>query len=208
MYKTISQTGEFEQVINKSTFIACAFHIETEEEAQALIQKEKKKYPDARHCCWAYVLGEKKDIMRYADDGEPQGTAGQPILQVLVKKDITNTLVTVTRYFGGILLGAGGLTRAYSSSATGAVDATGVKTMLMSKKTCVSVDYTTFSRIEKSLRASDYILIENIEYLQEVNLYLTVKEEDFQKLYDYFIQVTNGKSEVIELEKLYLPWEE
>lgn len=208
MYKTISQTGEFEQVINKSTFIACAFHIETEEEAQALILKEKKKYPDARHCCWAYVLGEKKDIMRYADDGEPQGTAGQPILQVLVKKDITNTLVTVTRYFGGILLGAGGLTRAYSSSATGAVDSTGVKTMLMSKKTCVSVDYTTFSRIEKSLRASDYILIENIEYLQEVNLSLTVKEEDFQKLSDYFIQVTNGKSEVIELEKLYLPWEE
>lgn len=206
MYKTISQTGEFEQVINKSTFIACAFHIDTEEEAQALISKEKKKYPDARHCCWAYVLGEKKDVMRYSDDGEPQGTAGQPILQVLVKKDITNVLVTVTRYFGGVLLGAGGLTRAYSSSATGAVDATCIKIMLMSKKTCVSVDYTTYSRIEKSLRSCDYILIENIQYLQEVNLYLTVKEEDFQKLYNYFIQVTNGKSQVIELEKLYLPW--
>lgn len=208
MYKTISQTGEFEQVINKSTFIACAFHIETEEEAQAFILKEKKKYPDARHCCWAYVLGDKKDVMRYSDDGEPQGTAGQPILQVLVKKDITNVLVTVTRYFGGILLGAGGLTRAYSSSATGVLDSTGIKIMLMSKRTKVSVDYTTFSRIEKALRASDYILIENIEYLQDVNLYLTVKEEAFQKLYDYFVQVTNGKSEVKELKKLYLPWEE
>lgn len=208
MYKTISQKGEFEQVINKSTFIACAFNIESEEEAQEYILKEKKKYPDARHCCWAYVIGDKKDVMRYADDGEPQGTAGQPILQVLQKKDITNVLVTVTRYFGGILLGAGGLTRAYSSSAAGAVDNTGVKIMIMSKRTCASVDYTTFSRIEKSLRASDYILIENIEYLDKVNLYLTVKEEDFQKLSDYFVQVTNGKEEVIELEKLYLPWEE
>lgn len=207
MYKTISQNGEFEQVINKSTFIACAFHIESEEEAQTFILKEKKKYPDARHCCWAYVLGDKKGIMRYADDGEPQGTAGQPILQVLVKKDITNVLVTVTRYFGGILLGAGGLTRAYSSSAAGAVDATGVKTMIMSKKTCVSLDYPTFSRLEKTLRASDYILIENIVYLDKVKLYLTVKEDDFQKLSDYFIQVTNGKTEVEEIEKLYLPWE-
>ena len=82
MYKTISDIGEFEQVINKSTFIACAFPIGSEEEAQKFIQQEKKKYPDARHCCWAYVLGEKKDVMRYADDGEPQGTAGQPILAV------------------------------------------------------------------------------------------------------------------------------
>ncbi len=208
MYKTISDIGEFEQVINKSTFIACAFHVESEEEAQAFILKEKKKYPDARHCCWAYVLGDKKDIMRYADDGEPQGTAGQPILQVLVKKDITNVLVTVTRYFGGILLGAGGLTRAYSSSASGAVDATGIKTMIMSKRTIASVDYTTFSRIEKTLRASDYILIENIEYLDKVNLFLTVKEDDFEKLSDYFVQITGGKTEVEEIEKLYLPWSE
>ncbi len=208
MYKTIAEKGEFEQVINKSTFIACAFHIESEEEAQEYILKEKKKYPDARHCCWAYLLGDKKDIMRYADDGEPQGTAGQPILQVLVKKDITNVLVTVTRYFGGILLGAGGLTRAYSSSAAGAVDATGIKTMIMSKKALVSVDYTTFSRIEKTLRASDYILIENIEYLDKVNLYLTVKEDDFEKLSDYFVQVTGGKTEAQEIEKLYLPWNE
>jgi len=208
MYKTIAEKGEFEQVINKSTFIACAFHIESEEEAQEYILKEKKKYPDARHCCWAYLLGDKKDIMRYADDGEPQGTAGQPILQVLVKKDITNVLVTVTRYFGGILLGAGGLTRAYSSSAAGAVDATGIKTMIMSKKVLVSVDYTTFSRIEKTLRASDYILIENIEYLDKVNLYLTVKEDDFEKLSDYFVQVTGGKTEAQEIEKLYLPWSE
>ncbi len=206
MYKTISDIGEFEQVINKSTFIACAFPISSEDEAQKFIQQEKKKYPDARHCCWAYVLGEKKDVMRYADDGEPQGTAGQPILQVLVKKDITNVLVTVTRYFGGILLGAGGLTRAYSSSATGAVDNTGVKTMLLSQKTSVQLDYTTFSRLEKNLRASSYMIIENIEYLESVRLYLTVKEEDVERLKDYFTQATGGKVKVESIEKLYLPW--
>ena len=206
MYKTISDIGEFEQVINKSTFIACAFPIKDEEEAQDFIRQEKKKYPDARHCCWAYILGEKKDVMRYADDGEPQGTAGQPILQALVKKDITNVLVTVTRYFGGILLGAGGLTRAYSSSAAGAVDSTGVKTMLLSQKTSVQLDYTAFSRLEKNLRASDYIIIENIEYLENVRLYLTVKEEDLFRLQDYFTQATGGKAQVEKIEKLYLPW--
>lgn len=207
MYKTISQTGEFEQVINKSTFIACAFHVENEEEAQALIQKEKKKYPDARHCCWAYILGEKKDAMRYSDDGEPQGTAGQPILQVLQKKDITNVLVTVTRYFGGVLLGAGGLTRAYSSSSAGAVEMTGIKTMVMSSRFTVKLDYTAFSRLEKSLRGSEYIMIDNIEYLESVILHLTVKENDGDRLRDQFVQATGGKAVPELKEKLYLPWE-
>jgi uncharacterized YigZ family protein len=206
MYKTIAQTGEFEQVINKSTFIASAVHVESEAEAQEFIQKEKKKYPDARHCCWAYVLGAKKDAMRYADDGEPQGTAGQPILQVIEKKDITNVLVTVTRYFGGILLGAGGLTRAYSSSAAGAIDATGIKTMIMSQRFLVKIDYTTFARLEKALRASDYIITDSIDYLENVILHLTVKEEDSLKLTDYFTQATAGKAQITEDEKLYLPW--
>ena len=206
MYKTISQIGEFEQVINKSTFIGTAFPISSEEEANAFIQQERKKYPDARHVCWAYVLGQKKDIMRYSDDGEPQGTAGQPILQVLVKKDITNVLVTVTRYFGGILLGAGGLTRAYSSSSVGAVDNAGVKVMMLSSISQVTLDYTTYNRLQKTIENSDYIIVKNIEYGENVTLTLTVKAEDFEKLSDYFIQSTGAKSKVSEIEKLYLPW--
>lgn len=206
MYKTISQIGEFEQVINKSTFIATAFPVLSEEEATAYIQAERKKHPDARHVCWAYVLGEKKDIMRYSDDGEPQGTAGQPILQVLVKKDITNVLVTVTRYFGGILLGAGGLTRAYSSSSVGAVDNAGVKVMMLSSVSQISLDYTTYNRLQKNIENSDYIIVKNIAYGENVTLTLIVKEEDFEKLSDYFIQSTGAKSKVCEIEKLYLPW--
>ncbi len=206
MYKTISQLGESEQVINKSTFLSCAFPISSEEEANAFIQKERKKHPDARHVCWAYIIGEKKDIMRYSDDGEPQGTAGQPILQVLVKKDITNVLVTVTRYFGGILLGAGGLTRAYSSSCASAIDNAGVKVMMLSSISQVTLDYTTYNRLQKNIANSDYIIVKNIEYGENVTLTLTVKEEDFIKLSDYFIQSTGGKAEATEIEKLYLPW--
>lgn len=206
MYKTISQNGEFEQEINKSTFLATAFHIESEEDALRFIQAEKKKHPDARHVCWAYLLGEKKDVMRYSDDGEPQGTAGQPILQVLIKKDITNVLVIVTRYFGGILLGAGGLTRAYSSSCTGAVDVAGVKTLILSKIAEVQLDYTTFNRLQKAIEKSDYILIDNIEYSENVILRLIVKEEDFNKLCDFITQSTGGKAEAIETEKIFLPW--
>ncbi len=206
MYKTISEKGEFEQVINKSTFIGTAYHIESEEDALKYIQAQKKKHPDARHVCWAYVLGEKKDAMRYSDDGEPQGTAGQPILQVLVKKDITNVLVLVTRYFGGILLGAGGLTRAYSSTCTGAVDLAGIKTMVLSSVAKVTLDYTTFNRLLKAIEKSDYIIINNIEYGENVTLTLIVKEEDFIKLSDFICQSTGSKFEAHEEEKMFLPW--
>jgi uncharacterized YigZ family protein len=206
MYKTISEIGEAEQVINKSSFIATAFPISCEEDAVKFIQAERKKHPDARHVCWAYILGEKKDIMRYSDDGEPQGTAGQPILQVLVKKDITNVLVTVTRYFGGILLGAGGLTRAYSSSCVSAIDNTGVKTMVLSSICEIVLDYTTYNRLQKTIENSDYIIVKNIAYGENVTLTLTVKQEDFEKLSDYFIQSTGGKAKVIETEKIFLPW--
>ncbi len=207
MYKTISCQGDFEQVINKSTFIAKAFFVENEQQAAELIQKEKKAYPDARHCCWAYVLGADKGAMRYSDDGEPQGTAGQPILQVLIKKDITNVLVTVTRYFGGILLGAGGLTRAYSSSAAGAVDNAGIKTMVPSIKGQISLDYTTYSRLESTIKKDVRILIENIEYSDTVNLFLAVKEEDFDAVCLFFTEKTLGKAEFSKSEELFLPWE-
>ncbi len=206
MYKTIAETGEFEQVINKSTFIARAFAVESPEEAAQIVQAERKRYPDARHCCWAYVLGEDKSNLRYSDDSEPQGTAGQPILQVILKKDITNVLVTVTRYFGGILLGAGGLTRAYSSSAAGAIDATGIKTMVMSVKAKVSLEYTAFSKIQNVIEKSEYIKCENIEYLENVTLHLIVKLEDFPRLTADFTQLTLGKALPMEKEKLFLPW--
>ena len=208
MYKTVSDTGSFQQVINKSTFIASCFHVESEEEISEILLKEKKKYPDARHCCWAYVLGEKMDVLRYSDDGEPQGTAGQPILQVLVKKNITNVLVTVTRYFGGILLGAGGLTRAYSSSASGAVDECGIRTMMMSSRMLAELEYATHSRLEKAIAKSDYIRVENIEYAEKVRLFLSVKAEDEEKLTLFLTEATGGKEIPVCLERLFMPWED
>ncbi len=119
-YKTIYENGEGEVIEKKSRFIAIAAPVQSEEEATAFVESIRKKYWDARHHCYAYILGEKKEIRRMSDDGEPTGTAGKPILDLIEGGDLTNTIIVVTRYFGGTLLGTGGLARAYSSAARAA----------------------------------------------------------------------------------------
>ena len=116
-YKTIATSETVEIIEKKSKFIAHVFPVQTQEEAEGHIQKLKKQYWDAAHNCYAYQLGEKSEIQRFSDDGEPQGTAGKPILEVLKGENLTNVLVVVTRYFGGTLLGTGGLVRAYGRTA-------------------------------------------------------------------------------------------
>ena len=118
------QNAESEFTEKRSRFITHLYKVETEAEARARIEEMKKKYYDARHNCWCYLLG--STVVRYSDDGEPQGTAGQPMLAVLQRENVTNAVCVVTRYFGGILLGAGGLTRAYGKSARDALAAAGV----------------------------------------------------------------------------------
>ena len=112
-YKEIYEGGSDEVVEKKSRFIATVFPVKTEEEAVAIIEETKKKYWDARHNCFAYVIGSKNELQRFSDDGEPSGTAGKPILDVLTGEGVHNALIIVTRYFGGTLLGTGGLVRAY-----------------------------------------------------------------------------------------------
>ena len=128
-YRTICQPGEVEHIIKKSRFIGAAYPVQTVEEALSLLETIRKRYWDATHNCYAYIIGENGEQKRFSDDGEPQGTAGMPMLDVLQKKDVTNLLVVVTRYFGGTLLGAGGLVRAYAGAAGAAVDAAGVTVM-------------------------------------------------------------------------------
>ena len=115
-YCAVYEGGQGEIVEKKSRFIATVLPIETEEEALEFIAKMKKKYWDARHNCYAYVIGERQELQRCSDDGEPNGTAGRPMLDVLLHEDIHNTVVVVTRYFGGVLLGTGGLVRAYQKA--------------------------------------------------------------------------------------------
>ena len=121
-YLIVEAPGNSEIVEKKSRFIAHVFSVETEEQAIDYIEKIKKKYWDARHNCFAFVVGKNNEIQRFSDDGEPQGTAGKPILEVLINKNVRNTLIVVTRYFGGILLGTGGLVRAYSDATQKAIE--------------------------------------------------------------------------------------
>ena len=207
MYRTVSKAGEFSQTINKSRFIAVVSHIESESDARALIEKEKKKYPDARHCCWAYILGENSENMRYGDDGEPQGTAGLPMLEVLKKKNITNVLVTVTRYFGGILLGTGALTRAYSSSCAGAAENAAIATMLLCKTVTVTLDYPLFSRLKLPIEKFDGAKCENTEFGQNVTVTLTVKSDKCDEFCGFLTQLSGGRAQMLSGEPFFFPWE-
>ena len=149
-YFVPTQAAQAEFVEKKSRFIGSIFIVETEEEARARIEEVKKKHYDARHNCWAFRL-RTGSVERYSDDGEPQGTAGQPILNVFQREEVTNVLCVVTRYFGGILLGAGGLTRAYAKSAKDALDTSGVS--VVRPWTVVEVDcpYSLFERVKLEL---------------------------------------------------------
>ena len=138
--------SETEFVEKRSRFIGHVQPVETEEDARAFIEQMKKRYHDARHNCWCYLLREG-GVVRYSDDGEPQGTAGQPMLGVFEKEGVTNLVCVVTRYFGGILLGAGGLVRAYTRSAKDALDAAGVSVVRRWVRVLVPCSYSLFERV-------------------------------------------------------------
>ena len=147
-YKTLVSRADAEFIINKSRFIGHGKPVETEEEALAFLAEMREAYKDATHNCYAYIVGANMGVMRYSDDGEPGGTAGMPIIEVLKARGVTNCCVVVTRYFGGVLLGAGGLVRAYSRGAAEAVNACGVGVMHPTLRALVDVPYPLLSRVE------------------------------------------------------------
>ena len=149
--------GESEFVEKRSRFISHIWRVETEAEARAHIEEMKKKYYDARHNCWYYLLKEG-NVVRYSDDGEPQGTAGQPMLNVFQREDVTNVCCVVTRYFGGILLGAGGLTRAYTKGAKDALDTVGIARMSLWTLWDVPCTYPLFERVKLDILACDGVV--------------------------------------------------
>lgn len=146
-YRMPWQNGESEFVEKRSRFISKVWKVTTEDEAKAVIAGRKKEYYDARHNCWCYIINDG-GIVRYSDDGEPQGTAGQPMLNVFQRQDITNMCCVVTRYFGGILLGAGGLTRAYSKGAADAMLDAGICEMKLWSVWLLSCPYGLFERVK------------------------------------------------------------
>ncbi|MBM7606256.1 putative YigZ family protein [Metabacillus crassostreae] len=202
-YYTVKGYGEHEIIIQKSRFICYTQRATTEEEAISFIQKIKKQHHDANHNCSAYLIGEHNSIQKANDDGEPSGTAGVPMLEVLKKKNLKDTVVVVTRYFGGIKLGGGGLIRAYGKSVSEGLQAAGIVERKLMRVMHTKIDYTWLGKVENELRSSTYLLKE-IHYLNDVEVEAYVEEEKKQAFSEWMTELTNGKSEISEGDVTYL----
>ncbi len=202
-YRTILNSGEDEIIIEKSKFIGYTAPISTEEEALEFIKALKTKHWDANHNVHAYVVGYKNEIQRYSDDGEPSGTAGIPVLEVIKKENLRNVVVVVTRYFGGIKLGAGGLVRAYTKGAKIGLEAGQMITKRMYRLIEVKVDYTLLGKLQNEILQQDYFIKETI-YEDAVNFLIYVKNNEVEKFKEQITNWTNARGHIIEGEDEYL----
>ena len=192
--------GEDEFVEKKSRFIGRVWCVETEEEALARIQEMKKQHYDASHNCWAYVI--KDGPMRFSDDGEPGGTAGNPMMQVLQREELFNVVCVVTRYFGGVLLGAGGLVRAYTKGAKIAINAAGKSMKRVWTVLYVPCPYTFYERVKLEVEAFGGVL-RDTQFGAEVELEILIAEGQTQAFMDKLTDMTAGTVEGLETGKEY-----
>ena len=194
-YRVVYEGGEGEIVEKKSRFIATVRPIETEEEAVAFVNEMKKKYWDARHNCSAFVIGSRQEVTRCSDDGEPAQTAGRPMLDVLLREGITNVAVVVTRYFGGVLLGTGGLVRAYQSATQAGLAASKIIEKRQGKKLIIHTDDNGLGKLQY-LFGQQKTAILDTEYAADVVLTILVPVEQKDFLYKEIIEQTNGTAQM------------
>lgn len=211
LYKTVRKQAEAVQVIDKSRFIAHVCPVESREEADAFLAEIREKYKDATHNVPAMVIGDKSQIQWASDDGEPQGTSGAPMVQMMVKEGLTNLIVVVTRYFGGIKLGTGGLVRAYTSSAKLGLEAAGVCSVREMAELTVKIDYPYLAKIqnmaseqldlEEADRGGEENLsnfrIANIQYTDKIEMKIQTFPGSLTNVELLFQNITSGKAEVI-----------
>ena len=195
------QEAETEMIEKRSRFIGHVWRVESEEEARLLIEATKKKYHDARHNCWCYVIREG-NILRYSDDGEPQGTAGQPMLNVFLREEITNVCCVVTRYFGGILLGAGGLTRAYGGTAKLALNEAGISRMRLWATLAVPCDYSLYERMKITVEQSGGIITDT-DFGADIVMTVTLPAEDVDAFCEQVTELSAGSIEPLLIEKVF-----
>lgn len=203
-YRTVFSYGEADFIINKSRFIGYANHIKTEEEALDFIEEISTKHRDATHNVYAYVVGENSNIQRFSDDGEPSGTAGIPALEVIKKEDLRNVVVVVTRYFGGIHLGAGGLIRAYTKGAKIGLDAAKIVDMVVHQELGIKVDYNLYGKIENFLLANEYI-VDEVTFDTSVNISIFVDREELDRFIKTITDLSSGNIEIKKLDLVHLP---
>lgn len=194
-YLTVKGYGESEIVISKSRFLTYIERAETEEDAISFIDGIKKLHHNATHNCSAYIIGEHDHIQKANDDGEPSGTAGVPMLEVLKKRGLKDTVVVVTRYFGGIKLGGGGLIRAYGKATTEGLIAAQVVERKLHHFMKVAIDYTWLGKVENEIRSSSYTL-EEIRYLEGVEIIVSVLKEEEEQFRSWITELTNGQASI------------
>ena len=192
--------GQAEFTEKKSRFIGQVWPVSTEEEARARIDAVKKQYHDARHNCWCYLL--RDGTLRYSDDGEPQGTAGQPMLEVFTREGITDAVCVVTRYFGGILLGTGGLARAYTKGAKDALIAAGVSVERLWDRILVACGYSLFERIRLETEKAGGV-VEDTEFGADVTLTVLTPETATKDYLARLVELSNGQVEGERLEQVF-----
>ena len=192
-YRIPSGTGEAEYDEKRSRFLAYLKPVDTEEEARAFIQEIKKKHYDARHNCWCYII--RGETERYSDDGEPQGTAGIPMLEMFRHEEINNFVCVVTRYFGGTLLGTGGLVRAYTRAASDALKDAGVSLVCRWVKAGFTCPYSMMERLKQELSSRGGV-ISDLNYGAEVSFRVLVPEDSFKSFYTGITDASNGSVSV------------
>lgn len=200
-YYTISKPASDSFIEKKSEFIGYIAPVKTNDEAVAFINEIKAMHRKARHNVYAYILRED-NISRYSDDGEPQGTAGVPVLEVLQKRGLTDVCVVVTRYFGGILLGGGGLLRAYSHAASIACDAAHIMDMRLCHRLTIKTDYNLYGKINYILPNFDVITV-NCDFADAVTLEILVMSDKLEALRKELTEVTNNSAKVTDCGELY-----
>lgn len=197
--------SETELVEKRSRFLGRVWRVSSEEEARARIEETKKRHYDARHNCWCYVI--KDGPVRYSDDGEPQGTAGQPMLGVFQKEGVVNVCCVVTRYFGGVLLGAGGLVRAYTQSAKDALDAAGISVVRRWVAMEIPCTYAQLESIRREVENACGV-VENVDYGADVVLSALLPEEGAADFAAHLLDVSAGTVEALEAGEQFrdVPW--
>ena len=195
----IVKTGKSEVIIKKSRFLGTAMDVSSEEQAREVVAAIRKEHYSARHVCYAYSIGEKNPVLKFSDDGEPGGTAGKPILDVIQNSGISDILVVVVRYFGGVLLGTGGLVRAYSESAVKAVEDAEKKVICLSRIYDVTVDYGDFDKVKYLIESEEGTAME-VSYTDKVVIRLTVPDKSADSMEKKISEKTAGRSVISYIE--------
>lgn len=201
-YRTVRGPGSREIVIRKSRFIGHVMPVKNEEEAVQFIEDIKKQHWNATHNCSAFMIGERDEIQRQSDDGEPSGTAGKPILEVIRSQGVKNVAIVVTRYFGGIMLGAGGLIRAYTDGAVAALEAGEVITRVLRREVFVELDYTWLGKVENELRSRG-IQTGETSFTDKVTLTCLPRNNEGDAFMAWITDLTQGQALVTEGRRLY-----